>query len=344
MHEINFGCSPVIHPSVSVVIPVRNRAKDLAVVLESLSKQTLPFECVVVDQGSSDGSAQVAMKFGALVVHGHSGTVGGLRNEGIAASTGTLIALIDSDHEVEPDWLGCGIRALKEYPTAGIAGAPCLAPLEAGWVAKAWESHRRRGCQKVRPVTWLGAGNLFFRRADFERVQGFDPELTAAEDVDFCDRFTRLGLGVILDPRICNIHHGEPDSLIEFYKKQVWRGGHGWRAWCKHGYPVTELKSLVFPLWTVLGGLVVLLALLSSWLGCTGFTDLLILVLFGLWLLPSGLQSLKVAIANGTWGYLFPRMLLYMVFGFARFVSLFGGSKAPIALPSPTSTDFDAHA
>jgi GT2 family glycosyltransferase len=343
-HEKHLGCKPVRHPSVSVVIPVKNRAEDLAVVLQSLSKQSLPFECVVVDQESSDGSAQVALKFGALVLNGRSSTVGGLRNEGISASTGTVIALTDSDHEVEPDWLECGLRALEQNPTVGIVGAPYLAPLEAGWVAKAWESHRRRGCQRLKPVTWLSAGNLFFRRADFERVQGFDTQLTATEDVDFCDRFARLGLGVILDPRIRNIHHGEPDSLIDFYRKQVWRGGHGWRAWCKHGYPLAELKSLVFPLWTVLGGLVILLLLLSRWFDFIGFSFQLILVLFVLWMLPSGLQSAKAAVANRTLKYFFPRILLYFVYGFARFMSLFGGSIAPVASPKPTSTDFDAHA
>ena len=88
--------------SVSVIIPVKNRAKDLSILLGALAQQSVGHECIVVDRGSTDGTLEVARRFGDWVIHGKSRTVGGLRNEVILASNAPVVALIDSDHEV-PD-------------------------------------------------------------------------------------------------------------------------------------------------------------------------------------------------------------------------------------------------
>jgi GT2 family glycosyltransferase len=334
----------ILSYEISVIIPVKNRAKDLEIVLESLAQQSIGHECIVVDQGSTDGTLEVARRFGARVIHGKSKTVGGLRNEGILASNAPVVALIDSDHEVPDDWLETGLRALKENPGAGIVGAPYLAPQHASWVAKSWEAHRRRGCTQIKQVDWLSGGNLFFRREVFQRAGGFDLRLVATEDVDFCHRIQALGLEVILDPRIRNIHRGEPDSLSEFFWKQVWRGAGGWRAWRRHGYPLTELKSLLFPLWIVVGGVAVGLNLVgfwSIWGWGQNFPNPVLLrgLLVFVWIFPMLAQSSQVVISTKNVKLLFPLITLYTVFGLARFFSVLFAFRSLLGTPAQTTTD-----
>jgi GT2 family glycosyltransferase len=334
---------------ISVIIPVKNRAKDLLILLGSLAQQSIGHECIVVDQGSTDGTLEVARRFGAWVIHGKSRTVGGLRNEGVFASNAPVVALIDSDHEVPHDWLETGLRALKENPQAGIVGAPYLAPQHARWVAKSWQAHRRRDCTNIKQVDWLSGGNLFFRREEFQRAGGFDPLLEATEDVDFCHRLRALGLEVVLDPRIRNIHHGEPDSLSQFFRKQVWRGADGWTAWRRHGYPLSELKSLLFPLWTVVGGVAVGLNLVgfwSVWGWGQNLPDPILLrgLLVFLWIFPMLAQSLQVVISTRNLKTLFPLITLYLVFGLARFFSVLCAFRWLLGTPAETTTDMNVDA
>jgi cellulose synthase/poly-beta-1,6-N-acetylglucosamine synthase-like glycosyltransferase len=260
-----------------------------------------------------------------------------------------VIALVDSDHQVPLDWLASGLRALEENPQAGIVGAPCFAPENAGLIAKTWEAHRRRNCDRKKSTVWLGAGNQFFRKKDFESISGFDPLLEATEDVDFCHRIRALGLKVVLDPRIRNIHHGEPDSLSEFFWKQVWRGAGGWRAWRRHGYPLAELKSLLFPLWIVVVGVAVGLNLVGFWSvwGWGGnFSNSVLLrgLLVFVWIFPMLAQSSQVVISTRNVKLLFPLITLYFVFGLARFFSVLYAFRSLLGTPAQTTTDMNVDA
>jgi len=92
---------------VAVVIPVKDRAAYLESALESVGRQTVrPSEVIVVDDASSDGSAEIAEVFGATVVRLPSSVGSGLaRNAGIAAATAEWVAFLDSDDTWELDHL-----------------------------------------------------------------------------------------------------------------------------------------------------------------------------------------------------------------------------------------------
>lgn len=92
---------------ISVVIPARNEAAVLPKCLESLADQTRPpDEIIVVDNASEDGTVQSAVKFPSVIVQSQV-KVGRVhaRNAGFAAATGDIIARIDADTVVPPDWL-----------------------------------------------------------------------------------------------------------------------------------------------------------------------------------------------------------------------------------------------
>lgn len=91
---------------VSVVIPAYNEEKYLGKCLESLRNQTeKPFEIIVVDNNSTDKTAEIAKKMGAEVITEKRQGISFSRNAGFDAAKGEIIARIDADTTAIPDWI-----------------------------------------------------------------------------------------------------------------------------------------------------------------------------------------------------------------------------------------------
>jgi cellulose synthase/poly-beta-1,6-N-acetylglucosamine synthase-like glycosyltransferase len=170
-------------------------------------------------------------------------------------------------------------------------------------------------------IGWLEGGNLFVKRAAFERVGGFRTDLVASEDVDLSFRVRKAGFRVICDPKIIIYHDGDPQTLIDFFRKERWRGTSGWKAWATQGYPLSELPSLLWPFWVVMGLVVVLLgACLSVWMLGIGKGLAILFLLLILLVAPSIVRAVQIGrrLHAGPIGTI--RMsLLLIVYGAARF-------------------------
>lgn len=100
-------------PQISVIVPVYNSAKWLGRCVDSIMAQTFgDFELLLIDDGSTDGSADFCDSYAARdarisVLHKANGGVSSARNEGIALSRGEYITFVDSDDWLEPDYLQC---------------------------------------------------------------------------------------------------------------------------------------------------------------------------------------------------------------------------------------------
>jgi cellulose synthase/poly-beta-1,6-N-acetylglucosamine synthase-like glycosyltransferase len=316
---------------VSVVIPVRNDAKRLQACLDSLSRCVGVSEIIVVDNGSFDESGNVARLMGASVVMEPFLRVGALRNRGVATCKGNVLAFVDSDHELPEDWIENGLRGLDSDPTVVAVGAPCLPPLLGTWVQTVWAIHRLRGPNR-REVDWLGAGNLFVRRSAFVEAGGFNEDLVAAEDVDLCYRLKKRGGKIILDRAIRNIHHGEPKTVLQFLRKEYWRGSSSLKAWFSQGCPKRDIPNLLWPLW--FGGLGIIYALVSCiavLLAITSiapvnlrflFSPIALLVSAFIWILPAILLAVKVCWRERRLRATLHLAILYALFGIARFAAM----------------------
>ncbi len=111
-------------PAISVVVPLYNKAAFVAEAINSVREQSLAaFEIVVVDDGSTDGSAEIVERMAGddirLIRQANAG-VSMARNRGIDAAQGEYIAFLDADDGFQPDFLAGIARLIERFPRAGM--------------------------------------------------------------------------------------------------------------------------------------------------------------------------------------------------------------------------------
>jgi len=209
------------YPLVSVIIPAYNEEEMLDTVLNALDEVDYPraqMEIIVVDNGSADGTVDVASAHGVRVLEQPNLRVSGLRNYGAEHSRGEILAFLDADCLPASDWLQSALASLKtEYC---VTGATYEVPENGKWIEKAWFSQEPKG---RRPVTHINSGNLILSRDLFFAIGGFNEELISGEDYEFCQRAWEV-TRVIADHNIRTIHLGNPKTLRKFMKREIWHG------------------------------------------------------------------------------------------------------------------------
>jgi hypothetical protein len=180
-------------PRVSVIVPAHDAAATLGDTLEALGRQSLaPYEVIVVDDGSTDATAEVAGAAGdgVTVIRQPRLGAGAARNRGVEEARGGVLAFTDADCSPEPNWLASGLSCLEEADLAqGAVGPPpgvAIGPFDRTLFVR----HENGLYQSA---------NLFVRRELFERIGGFvavfEPEIGRpfGEDVAFGWRARRAG-------------------------------------------------------------------------------------------------------------------------------------------------------
>ena len=184
-------------PRISVVVCTHNGARTLPQCLERL--QCLPYpdyEVIVVDDGSSDGSGEIARRYDVELLQTDHRGLGFARNVGIEHAGGEIVAFLDDDAYPDQDWLHYMALAFENGSHAGIGG-PNLPPPEDGRVAEC-VARAPGGPIHVlisdREAEHVPGCNMAFRKAALEAVGGFDERFsTAGDDVDLCWRLQDAG-------------------------------------------------------------------------------------------------------------------------------------------------------
>jgi len=169
---------------ITVVVPVRNGARYLPAALNSLTGQTVPpAEIVVVDDGSSDGSGDLARAAGATVLRAGSEEAGigcgAARNVGARAATTELLAFVDADDLCAPDRFALQLRALADDPALdGVLGHVRQ------FVSPDRPELAGRYAVPTEPMPGWHAGTLLIGRERFAATDGWsdDPGLHDAFD------------------------------------------------------------------------------------------------------------------------------------------------------------------
>ena len=216
-------------PRVSIIVPVRNGAADIAELLACLDEQTLAadeFEIVIGDDGSSDGGTT-----GLATTNGHVRVAAGpptnsyaARNRAVAASTGDVLAFCDADCRPEPEWLATGLRALER--TDVVAGRIRFdVPAE----RTTWTLVDMDGSKDHEHQVRLGlaeTANLFLRRELFERVGGFEGEIPEYGDYDFVERCVASGAELTYAPDTVVWHPARTSGRVLL--RALWKYNRGY--------------------------------------------------------------------------------------------------------------------
>lgn len=313
--------------SLSIIIPVKNEAYNLEACLRSIRDARsvdLRYEVLVIDNGSEDNTVDIAKKFGADVHVVPDVTVAALRNYGAENAQGDVLAFIDADCTLQADWFDSVVPYIND-DTIKCFGSPPGIPNPSTWVQECWYQIRKKGGPSDPPskVEWLESMNLFVRRDIFKTVGGFDTSLETCEDYDLGVRIKKYG-DIWCDPSIRAVHHGEAHNLKRFYEKERWRGVSNIEGLRKHGFSLSELPSLLFPIVQIAAIVIIVLTLLLAIGGKVSFWWLLIGI--AVWQLPLFLLGLRKSTgeqrfkqAGGIW-------TLLNVYFTARGQSLFMGA------------------
>lgn len=230
-------------PEISAIVPARNGARSLPELLSSLQAQTLPrtrFEVIVVDNGSTDGTAEIAAAHGARVVYEPIANRARARNRGAATARSTLYAFTDADCVPGPRWLEQLLLNAGRAPL--VAGEIRLRVSERPNAVERFEALWRFGQRNwVEHQGWAATANLLVRHDAFEAVGGFDPSWRhIGEDVDFCFRARHAGFNIAYCPDAV-VEHRADDELRPLVARSFRHGysvnqafyrlGAGYRAW-----------------------------------------------------------------------------------------------------------------
>jgi glycosyltransferase involved in cell wall biosynthesis len=172
---------------VSVVIPCFGQSHYLSEAIESVLAQSYPhLEILVVDDSSPDNASEIAARYpGVRCLRCDNSGMAGARNFGIRSTSGDFLVFLDADDRLLPGAIEAGLRELREHPEAAAVSGHFRRIAQDGSPIETFEQPVVRRDHYVRLLTenWAGfPARSIYRRAVFEHVGGFDPELDATAD------------------------------------------------------------------------------------------------------------------------------------------------------------------
>ena len=210
---------------ISVIIVNWNRRELLRASLASLRLQKgAGFEVIVVDNGSTDGSADLAEReFGCRVIRNPDNRgFCAANNQGIAAARGDFVALLNNDAEAEPGWLAALRAVFDERPEIGMAASKVLVYEDPQRIDKAGHliypdgQNRGRGTgaidrgqfDSLEECLWPDGCAAMYRKRMLDQIGGFDEDFFAyADDAELGLRARIAGWRCLYVPDAVVRHH-----------------------------------------------------------------------------------------------------------------------------------------
>lgn len=247
--EIRFPADKTV-PDFSVILVCWNNKEYLEPCLQSLYEGDLKssFDVAVVDNGSTDGS-QVMLheKYpqAKLIQNSHNVGLGKASNQGIEATSGRYVLLLNNDTVVNGPSLDAMVEFLKKKPDVGAVGGQLLNPdgsvqscynnfptlREEFLIATRLGEFLWNGYpavvadEKVRSVSWLGSACLMLRREALDRVGLLDEKyFIYGDEADLQYRLKKDGWQVYYLPHATTIHFGGRSMNRWARRKMVYRG------------------------------------------------------------------------------------------------------------------------
>jgi mycofactocin glycosyltransferase len=259
-------------PSISVIVPVKDRRDDIGPCLESVLQQDYPHdlvEVIVVDDGSSDETARLASSFSCRVIslrenHGQSYC----RNLAAQQAKGDILAFLDSDCVASATWLR-DLVTYFQWEQVGIVGGrvngfyeeSALDRYEMAFSSLNMGKYLIHG-KNDENQAYVPTCNLLVRRNVYRDVGGIRQDMTVGEDVDLCWRVRKFGHDLLYVPS-GEVAHKHRSSLQRMLLR---RADYGTSEGLLHKFHPDKKKTFqlrLLPLLT-LASILTALAILSS--------------------------------------------------------------------------------
>lgn len=208
----------------SIVIPAYNETRYIENLLKSIhnfsTQENDVVEILVIDNGSTDNTSELASNNGAKVHKLDRGSISRARNTGVEKASYELIAFIDADIILTQEWfdtvkLTCH-NTLSEFQVLGAKYAINENPT---WVESSWFEPLSK-----KPATYINGGNILVSKTSFSKIGGFSESLETGEDYEFCHRAKQNGANIVFNKGLVAIHDGFPKDSVNFFKREAWHG------------------------------------------------------------------------------------------------------------------------
>jgi glycosyltransferase involved in cell wall biosynthesis len=181
---------------VTVVIPVYDGERFLAEAIDStLAQDHDDLELIVVDDGSTDRSAEIAESYERVrCIRQRNAGPAAARNTAIVQSTGDLVTFLDADDAMMPGRLTRQVEYLRDHTEAGAVAGRQEIVLEPGATEPWWALEPSPWVKHVPIAEMMYTLSMMVRRPVFDEVGLFDPEFRLAEDLDWLFRLIESGI------------------------------------------------------------------------------------------------------------------------------------------------------
>jgi glycosyltransferase involved in cell wall biosynthesis len=213
-------------PEITVIIPVWNGERRISATLEAIARQTWPrsrFEVIVVDNGSTDGTAAIVKSFPfvTLLSEPQPGSYRA-RNRALVEAQGEYVLFTDGDCVPAPDWIEQSVAAIGRFPDAGVYAGHVKLFREAKGDPFSVRYEELTAFNQRRNVEEFGfcvTANWLCRRDLMRSIGGFNQELLSGGDIDCSRRIAAAGHKMIYVPDMI-VGHPTRANLLELIRKR----------------------------------------------------------------------------------------------------------------------------
>lgn len=242
-------------PKISIIIPAYNEEDYIGKCLQGLTEQYYPkdnIEVIVMDNGSSDRTREIASHWGAKVYCKPDFTIGALRNYGWKKSHNNLIAFLDADCVPCQNWLFLSVNYLNKTPDLAVISGILSTSLSPPWIEELWIKHlNSKFIEEITFEKTLASYCFVSSLGYLTKTGGFNEDLETCEDSDLGYRIAEHGK-IAICRNIQIVHLDNAKTLRKFFFRQFWQGRSNLLNLFSHKINFAEIPSIVIPILFIL--------------------------------------------------------------------------------------------